>query len=78
MTLEGVNPVVFNVDKTGRQVAFAQSIMDSTGSLFEEIIDIEAADGGLDGGAGVAICGHRHGTDNGEQVADLLEHPWTP
>ena len=80
VTLEGVNPVVFNADKTGRQAAFAQSIMDSTGGLFEEIIDIEAAGRRRldDGGAGVAISytgiARIDGTDNGEQVsADLLE-----
>ena len=80
MTLEGVNPVVFNADKTGRQVAFAQSIMDSTGGLFEEIIDIEAAGRRRldDGGAGVAISytgiARIDGTDNGEQVsAERLE-----
>ena len=80
MTLEGVNPVVFNADKAGRQVAFAQSIMDSTGGLFEEIIDIEAAGRRRldDGGAGVVISytgiARIDGTDNGEQVsADLLE-----
>ena len=61
-------------------MAFAQSIMDSTGSLFEEIIDIEAAGRRRldDGGAGVAISytgiARIDGTDNGEQVsADLLE-----
>ena len=80
MTLEGVNPVVFNADKTGRQAAFAQSIMDSTGGLFEEIIDIEAAGRRRldDGAAGVVISytgiARIDGTDNGEQVsADLLE-----
>ena len=80
MTLEGVNPVVFNADKTGRQAAFAQSIMDSTGGLFEEIIDIEAAGRRRldDGGAGVAISytgiARIDGTDNGEQVsAELME-----
>ena len=79
MTLEGVNPVLFNADKTGRQAAFAQSIMDSTGGLFEEIIDIEAAGRRrLDDGAGVAISytgiARIDGTDNGEQVsAELLE-----
>ena len=80
MTLEGVNPVLFNADKTGRQAAFAQSIMDSTGGLFEEIIDIEAAGRRRldDGGAGVAISytgiARIDGTDNGEQVsAELME-----
>ena len=79
MTLEGVDPVVFNADKTGRQVAFAQSIMDSTGGLFEEIIDIEAAGRRrLDNGAGVAISytgiARVHGTDDAASVgADLLE-----
>ena len=79
VTLEGVNPVLFNADKTGRQAAFAQSIMDSTGGLFEEIIDIEAAGRRrLDDGAGVAISytgiARVDGTDNGEQVsAELLE-----
>ena len=79
MTLEGVNPVLFNADKTGRQAAFAQSIMDSTGGLFEEIIDIEAAGRRrLDDGAGVAISytgiARIDGTDNGEQVsAERLE-----
>ena len=80
MTLEGVNPVVFNADKTGRQVAFAQSIMDSTGGLFEEIIDIEAAGRRRldDGAAGVVISytgiARIDGTDNGEQVsAERLE-----
>ena len=80
MTLEGVNPVVFNADKTGRQAAFAQSIMDSTGGLFEEIIDIEAAGRRRldDGGAGVAISytGVRRidGTETAEaDSADLLQ-----
>ena len=80
MTLEGVNPVVFNADKAGRQVAFAQSIMDSTGGLFEGIIDIEAAGRRRldDGAAGVVISytgiARIDGTDNGKQVsADLLE-----
>ena len=79
VTLEGVNPVLFNADKTGRQAAFAQSIMDSTGGLFEEIIDIEAAGRRrLDDGAGVAISytgiARIDGTDNGEQVsAELME-----
>jgi len=80
VTLEGVNPVLFNADKTGRQAAFAQSIMDSTGGLFEEIIDIVAAGRRRldDGGAGVAISytgiARIDGTDNGEQVsAERLE-----
>ena len=61
MTLEGVNPVVFNADKTGRQAAFAQSIMDSTGGLFEEIIDIEAAGRRrLDDGGGRRDLVHGH------------------
>merc|ERR1712138_291832 len=54
--------------------------MDSTGGLFEEIIDIEAAGRRRldDGGAGVAISytgiARVDGTDNGEQVsAELLE-----
>ena len=44
VTLEGIVTVVFNADKDGMQAAFAQSIIDSTGGLFEEIIDIEAAE----------------------------------
>jgi hypothetical protein len=44
VTLEGIVTVVFNADKDGMQAAFAQSIIDSIGGLFEEIIDIEAAE----------------------------------
>jgi len=44
VTLEGIVTVVFNADKDGMQAAFAQLIIDSTGNLFEEIIDIEAAE----------------------------------
>ena len=44
MTLEGIVAVVFNADKDGMQAAFAQSIIDSVGGLFEEIIDIEATE----------------------------------
>ena len=44
VTLEGIVTVVFNADKDGMQAAFAQSIIDSTGGLFEEIIDVEAAE----------------------------------
>ena len=44
VTLEGIVTVVFNADKDGMQAAFAQSIIDSVGGLFEEIIDIEATE----------------------------------
>ena len=44
VTLEGIVTVIFNADKDGMQASFAQSIIDSTGGLFEEIIDIEAAE----------------------------------
>ena len=44
VTLQGIVAVVFNADKDGMQAAFAQSIIDSVGGLFEEIIDIEATE----------------------------------
>ena len=44
VTLEGIVAVVFNADKDGMQAAFAQSIIDSVGGLFEEIIEIEATE----------------------------------
>ena len=44
VTLEGIVAVVFNADKDGMQAAFAQSIIDSVGGLFEEIIDIQATE----------------------------------
>ena len=41
--LQGIVAVVFNADK-GMQMAFAQSIIDSVGGLFEEIIDMGATE----------------------------------
>ena len=42
--LQGIVAVVFNADKDGMQMAFAQSIIDSVGGLFEEIIDMGATE----------------------------------
>ena len=79
VTLEGIVATQFNADE-GMKAAFAQSILDSAGGAFEEIIDIEAAGRRRldDGGAGVAISytgiARVDGTDDAASVgADLLE-----
>ena len=56
VVLEGIVAADFNADK-GQKAAFAQSIMDSTNGLFEDVIDVVAAAGRrrLATGAGVTI-----------------------
>ena len=87
VTLQGIVAVVFNADKDGMQAAFAQSIIDSVGGLFEEIIDIEATEQrrrlqstspGANSVDGVEISytgvARVDGTDNAAAVsADVLE-----
>ena len=42
VTLAGVEPAVFNADERCKE-AFAQSILDSSGGAFDDVVDIEAA-----------------------------------
>ena len=79
MTLEGIVATEFNADE-GMKAAFAQSILDSAGGAFDEVIDIEAAGRRrrLDDGSGVGVSytgvARVVGTDDAASVgADLLE-----
>ena len=79
MTLEGIIATEFNADD-GMKAAFAQSILDSAGGSFDEVIDIEAVGRRrrLDDGAGVGVSytgvARVVGTDDAASVgADLLE-----
>ena len=78
VTLEGIVATEFNADE-GMKAAFAQSILDSAGGAFDEVIDIEAAGGRrrLTGaGVDVSYTGVARvvGTNSAASVgADLLE-----
>ena len=79
VTLEGIVATDFNADE-GMKAAFAQSILDSTGGAFDEVIDIEAVGRRrrLDDGSGVGVSytgvARVDGTDDAASVgADLLE-----
>ena len=79
VTLEGIVATEFNADE-GMKAAFAQSILDSAGGAFDEVIDIEAAGRrrrlGDGSGVGVSYTGIARvvGTDDAASVgADLLE-----
>ena len=79
VTLEGIVATEFNADE-GMKAAFAQSILDSAGGAFDEVIDIEAAGRRrrLDDGAGIGVSytgvARVVGTDDAASVgADLLE-----
>ena len=79
VTLEGIVATEFNADE-GMKAAFAQSILDSAGGAFDEVIDIEAAGRRrrLDDGSGVGVSytgiARVVGTDDAASVgADLLE-----
>ena len=77
VTLEGIVATEFNADE-GMKAAFAQSILDSAGGAFDEVIDIEAAGGRrrlAGAGVGVSYTGVARvvGTDDAASVgADLL------
>ena len=77
MTLEGIVATEFNADE-GMKAAFAQSILDSAGGAFDEVIDIEAAGGRrrlAGAGVGVSYTGVARvvGTNDAASVgADLL------
>ena len=77
VTLEGIVATEFNADE-GMKAAFAQSILDSAGGAFDEVIDIEAAGRRrrLAAGAGVDVSytgvARVVGTDDAASVgADL-------
>ena len=78
VTLEGIVATEFNSDE-GLKAAFAQSIIDSSDGVFDDVVDVEAAERRrLADGAGVEISytgvTRVDGTDNAEQVsAELLE-----
>ena len=78
VTLEGIVATEFNADE-GMKAAFAQSILDSAGGAFDEVIDIEAAGRRrLDDGSGVGVSytgvARVVGTDDAASVgAGLLE-----
>ena len=78
VTLEGIVATEFNSDE-GLKAAFAQSIIDSSDGVFDDVVDVEAAERRrLADGAGVEISytgvTRADGTDNAEQVsAELLE-----
>ena len=79
MTLEGIIATEFNADD-GMKAAFAQSILDSAGGAFVEVIDIEAVGRRrrLDDGSGVGVSytgvARVVGTNDAASVgADLLE-----
>ena len=78
VTLEGIVATEFNADE-GMKAAFAQSILDSAGGAFDEVIDIEAAGGRrrlAGAGVGVSYTGVARvvGTNDAASVgADLLE-----
>jgi hypothetical protein len=78
VTLEGIVATEFNADE-GMKAAFAQSVLDSAGGAFDEVIDIEAAGGRrrlVGAGVGVSYTGVARvvGTDDATSVgADLLE-----
>ena len=77
VTLKGIVATIFNADE-GMKAAFAQSILDSAGGAFDEVIDIEAAGRRrLDDGSGVGVSytgvARVLGTDDAASVgADLL------
>jgi hypothetical protein len=78
VTLEGIVATDFNADE-GMKAAFAQSVLDSAGGAFDEVIDIEAAGGRrrlVGAGVGVSYTGVARvvGTNDAATVgADLLE-----
>ena len=78
VTLEGIVATEFNADE-GMKAAFAQSILDSAGGSFDEVIDIEAVGRRrrlAGAGVGVSYTGVARvdGTDDATSVgADLLE-----
>ena len=77
VTLEGIVATEFNADE-GMKAAFAQSVLDSAGGAFDEVIDIEAAGGrrrraGAGGGVSYTGGARVDGTDDAASVgADLL------
>ena len=78
VTLEGIVATEFNADE-GMKAAFAQSVLDSAGGAFDEVIDIEAVGRRrrlAGAGVGVSYTGVARvvGTDDAASVgADLLE-----
>jgi len=79
VTLEGIVATEFNADE-GMKAAFAQSVLDSAGGAFDEVIDIEAVGRRrrLAAGAGVDVSytgvARVVGTNDATSVgADLLE-----
>ena len=79
VTLEGIVATEFNADD-GMKASFAQSILDSAGGAFDEVIDIEAVGRRrrLDDGAGVGVSytgvARVDGTEDAASVgADLME-----
>ena len=77
VTLEGIVATEFNADE-GMKAAFAQSVLDSAGGAFDEVIDIEAVGRRrrlAGAGVGVSYTGVARvvGTDDAASVgADLL------
>ena len=78
VTLEGIVATEFNADE-GMKAAFAQSVLDSAGGAFDEVIDIEAVGRRrrlAGAGVGVSYTGVARvvGTNGAASVgADLLE-----
>ena len=79
VTLEGIVATQFNADE-GMKAAFAQSILDRSNGVFDDVIDIVAAGSRrrLDDGSGVGVSytgvARVDGTDDAASVgADLLE-----
>ena len=71
VTLEGIVATEFNADE-GMKAAFAQSILDSAGGAFDEVIDIEAAGRRrrLGDGSGVDVVRRRVSGGRLRPVAD--------